>query len=82
MGEHLASLGYRMPAEWEKQSSTWVAWPHNKYDWPNKFKNIPKTFAKIISEISKVQRVDVLIQPSATRNLSKRTIANKKYFYV
>lgn len=67
MSEHLASLGYRMPAEWEKQSSTWVAWPHNKYDWPNKFKNIPKTFAKIISEISKVQRVDVLIQPSANK---------------
>ena len=21
---------YRMPAEWEKQKSTWVAWPHNK----------------------------------------------------
>ena len=26
----------RMPAEWEKQKSTWIAWPHNKKDWPNK----------------------------------------------
>ena len=25
---------YRMPAEWEKQKSTWVAWPHNQRDWP------------------------------------------------
>jgi len=30
MNKNLASLGYRMPAEWEKQSSTWLAWPHNK----------------------------------------------------
>ena len=21
---------YRMPAEWEPQKSTWIAWPHNK----------------------------------------------------
>jgi agmatine deiminase len=47
MNENLASLGYRMPAEWEKQSSTWLAWPHNKNDWPDKFENIPSTFAKI-----------------------------------
>ena len=37
MNENLASLGYRMPAEWEKQNSTWLAWPHNKNDWPDKF---------------------------------------------
>ena len=24
---------YRMPAEWDRQKSTIVAWPHNKYDW-------------------------------------------------
>ena len=28
---------YRMPAEWEPQRSTWIAWPHNKEDWPGKF---------------------------------------------
>ena len=52
----------RMPAEWEKQKSTWIAWPHNKKDWPNKFSNIPYVFAEIISYISKVQIVNILIQ--------------------
>ena len=42
---------FRMPAEWEKQKSTWIAWPHNKKDWPNKFENIPYVFAEIISYI-------------------------------
>ena len=53
---------FRMPAEWEKQKSTWIAWPHNKKDWPNKFESIPHVFAEIISYISKVQIVNLLIQ--------------------
>ena len=72
MNENLASLGYRMPAEWEKQNSTWLAWPHNKNDWPDKFENIPSTFAKIASALSKVQKVDILIQSkSVKKNIKK-----------
>ena len=52
----------RMPAEWEKQKSTWIAWPHNKKDWPNKFDFIPEIFAEIISHISKGQKVNILIE--------------------
>ena len=60
---------YRMPAEWEKQKSTWVAWPHNKKDWPNKFKLIPDIFAQIIANISKSQKVNILIE---NKNLKKK----------
>ena len=52
---------YRMPAEWESQKSTWIAWPHNKDDWPGKFEDIPGVFALIISNISKVQLVNILV---------------------
>ena len=54
--------GFRMPAEWEKQESTLIAWPHNKDDWPDRFDYIPKVFAEIIAQISKVQKVNLLIQ--------------------
>ncbi|KKP40577.1 MAG: peptidyl-arginyl deiminase, agmatine deiminase [Candidatus Peregrinibacteria bacterium GW2011_GWF2_33_10] len=27
------NLGYRMPAEWEKHSAIWLAWPHNRNHW-------------------------------------------------
>ena len=60
----------RMPAEWEKQKSTWIAWPHNKKDWPNKFNNIPYVFAEIISYISKVQIVNILIQNKQSKRNS------------
>ena len=51
-----------MPAEWEKQKSTWIAWPHNKKDWPGKFREIPWIFGKIITELSKVQSVNILVK--------------------
>ena len=28
------ALGFRMPAEWEPHAATWLAWPHERSDWP------------------------------------------------
>ena len=58
---------YRMPAEWETQKSTWIAWPHNKEDWPGKFNKIPSVFSKIISQLSKFQLVNILIKDKSER---------------
>ena len=52
MNKILSLKGYRMPGEWELQKSVWIAWPYNKEDWPNLFKNIPKVIAEIIANIS------------------------------
>ena len=60
-----------MPAEWEKQKSTWIAWPHNKKDWPGKFELIPKVFAEVIFHISKVQMVNILIQNNSLKKKAK-----------
>ena len=68
------NLEYYLPAEWAKQKSTWIAWPHNKKDWPNKFRSIPSVFSEIISKISKYQKVNILIE--------KRTIKKKINLYL
>ena len=62
---------YRMPAEWEPQKSTWIAWPHNKEDWPGKFSKIPWVFSKIIAELSKVQLVNILIKDKSDQKRVK-----------
>ena len=71
--------GLIMPAEWEKQESTWIAWPHNKNDWPNKFDLVPNVFAKIIFHISQDQTVNILIE---NNSLKKKATAILKNFKV
>ena len=69
---------FRMPAEWEPQKSVWMSWPHNKNDWPGKFKNIPKIFAEIISKITKSQEVNLLIKNYNSKNVIKRLLRKNK----
>lgn len=55
-----ASLGYRFPAEWEPQASTWFSWPRPEgISFPGKYHTIPDTLAKIIRAIVAHQRVDI-----------------------
>jgi agmatine deiminase len=57
-----AALGYRMPAEWEPHQATWIAWPHNRLDWPGKFEVVPRLYAEIIRHLARVERVNILIE--------------------
>ena len=61
MTETPASLGYRMPAEWEPHAATWIAWPHNRDDWPGKFGPIPWVYAEIVRLLSRSERVEILV---------------------
>ena len=67
-----------MPAEWERQQSTLIGWPYNKNDWPGKFNNIPKIFAKIISKITKSQEVNLLIKNHKSKNIIKKLLRKNK----
>jgi len=53
---------YLMPAEWERHSLTLLAWPHNKEDWPSKFAPIPFVYAEIIRNLTKVERVSLIVR--------------------
>ena len=55
-------LGYRMPAEWEPHEATWLAWPHNREDWPGKFGPIPWVFAEIVRLLAQREHVHLLIK--------------------
>ena len=54
------SLGFRMPAEWEPHEATWIAWPHNRADWPGRFAPIPWVYGEIVRKLSRVERVRIL----------------------
>ena len=50
--ESPASLGYRLPAEWEPHAATWLAWPHNRETWPGMFERIPPVWTELVRLIS------------------------------
>ncbi|MGD0931086.1 MAG: agmatine deiminase family protein [Candidatus Korobacteraceae bacterium] len=60
-----AALGYRMPAEWEPHEATWIAWPHNRSDWPGKFETVPWIYAEVVRHLARVERVNVLVNDEA-----------------
>ncbi len=51
-----AQLGYRMPAEWEPHEATWIAWPHNREDWPGKFAPVLWVYVEIVRHLSRFER--------------------------
>ncbi len=56
-----AQLGYRMPAEWEPHEATWIAWPHNRNDWPGKFAPVPWVYTEIVRHLSRVETVCIVV---------------------
>ncbi len=62
------SSDYRMPAEWEPHAATWIAWPHNAEDWPNKFQPIPWVYAEIVRHLSRVEDIHILVNDLAAEH--------------
>lgn len=59
------ALGYAMPAEWAAHTRTWIAWPHNKSDWPSKFAAIPWVFGEIVRHLVRGERVGIVVRDAA-----------------
>jgi agmatine deiminase len=69
-----ASLGYRMPAEWEPHAATWIAWPHNRTDWPGKFAAISWVYAEIVRNLARVERVNILVNNEAAEAAARAVL--------
>src|SRR5476649_2316296 len=66
MTESPASQGWHMPAEWQPHEATWLAWPHERSDWPGKFATIPWVYGEIIKHLCTGERVHVLVNNVAS----------------
>jgi agmatine deiminase len=51
-----------MPAEWEPHQATWLAWPHEKSDWPGKFAPIPWLYGEIVRHLARVELVRIIVR--------------------
>ncbi|TMQ33333.1 MAG: agmatine deiminase family protein, partial [Planctomycetota bacterium] len=70
-----AALGYRMPAEWEMHEATWIAWPHERSDWPGKFAAIPFVYVEIVRHLHQSEVVRILLNDAAAERRVRRLLS-------
>jgi agmatine deiminase len=54
-------LGFRMPAEWARHASTWLAWPHDDDQWIGMLEPVRREFAPFVDAIARHDTVDLLV---------------------
>jgi agmatine deiminase len=63
-----------MPAEWEPHAATWLAWPHYRGDWPEKFEPIPWVYAEIIRNLAKRERVELIVENASAGRQARKVL--------
>ncbi|HEY9173251.1 MAG TPA: agmatine deiminase family protein [Verrucomicrobiae bacterium] len=66
-----AELGFSMPAEWDRHEATWLGWPHNESDWPDKLDTIRWVYGEMVRKISAGERVRILVRHKAEEKLAR-----------
>lgn len=61
-----------MPAEWEPHEATWIAWPHNRTDWPGKMAAIHWVYAEIVRKLTPGEIVRILVNSKSHEARARR----------
>jgi len=78
MNDTPASLGFRMPAEWEPHSGTWLTWPHNLETWPGQdIQQVVTEFRTIIQQLAIDEPVHILINDEKVERSVETTLREK-----
>ena len=66
--------GYVMPAEWAEHRATWIAWPHERRDWPGKLAAIRWVYAEIVRKLAPNERVCILVRHATEERQARRIL--------
>jgi len=64
-----------MPAEWSPHAGTWLAWPHQRSDWPGKFSPTRWVYTEIIRAITRHERVNLIVGGKKMREAAAAKLA-------
>src|SRR5947207_14652567 len=59
-------LGYRMPAEWQRHSATWLSWPKDPETWPDRVPKVEEIFLKMMAALAPHEIVNLLVDDEKT----------------
>ena len=71
-------LGFYMPAEWEKHSAVWLAWPYDNTTFPNIISDIEKSYCQIIKSLEGSEKVNLIILNNSAKNKIKRLLKDSQ----
>jgi len=78
MSESPAALGYRMPAEWELHSATWLTWPHNPETWPGQnMQKVEKEFLAIVRHLAIHETTHIIISEEKLESSISSTLKSE-----
>jgi len=66
-GKTCRSLGYIMPAEWEKHDAIWLAWPYDPTTFPDRVDKVEATYVQIVKEIHTGEQVNLFVTDEQTK---------------
>jgi agmatine deiminase len=58
-----AEAGYRMPAEWERHTCCWMAWPSRADQWVDGLAGAQSTYAAVARAIRRFEPVNMVAEP-------------------
>jgi len=64
-----------MPAEWETHQATWLAWPHNPADWPDKLDIVRWVYTEIVRRVSPGEAIRMLVNSNSEGKLARRYLS-------
>ena len=70
-----ATLGFSMPGEWERHEATWLIWPHNPVDWPDKVGTVRWVYGEIVRKVCPGEIVRILVNRRADEKLARGQLA-------
>lgn len=54
-------LGYRMPAEWNRHTATWLTWPKDPETWPDRVPQVEEIFLQMMAALAPHETVNLLV---------------------
>ena len=74
-----AGLGFRMPAEWEAHSGTWLTWPRPEgISFPDKYETVPDVYAELIRALVQVESVHINVWNAEKEDWVRGLLSDRK----